>query len=86
MVKRWPGSDTIDDNILQEIGDELVPKSERGKYIIGTFLNDICLPENDCAGVEEDWQNIVIFRGNAGVKGGSRYETIRWKRTECGHS
>jgi hypothetical protein len=83
MMKRWPGSDPIDDNVLQEIGNELVPKSERGDYVIGTFMNVFCLPENDCAGVKEDYQNLAIFRSNAGVKGASRYETIRWKRTEC---
>jgi hypothetical protein len=83
LAKRWPGSDPIDNSVLQAIGYELVPESERGKYTIGTFMNVICLPQNDCAGVKEDYQNVVIFRSNAGVQGASRYETIRWKRTEC---
>jgi hypothetical protein len=76
-----PDARPIDDKVLEEIGDELVPKSERGKYIIATFLDIICLPENNCAGVEENYQKLVIYR-KAGEKG-SHYETIRWKRTEC---
>jgi hypothetical protein len=77
-----PGSGTIDEKTLQEVEDELVPKPERGKYIMGTFLNIVCLPENDCAGVQEEWQNIMIYR-NAGEKG-TRYEAIQWNRAECG--
>jgi len=83
MMKRWPGSDPINDDVLREIAEELVPKSEWGKYIMPTFIDGICMPQNDCAGVEEDYQNVAIFRSNAGVNGASRYETIRWKRTEC---
>lgn len=86
MTKRWPGSDPINDAILQGIAEELVPKSERGSHVIDTFMNVFCLPENDCAGVKEDYQNVEVFRSNAGVTGASRYETIRWKRSECDQS
>jgi len=86
MMKRWPGSDPISDAVLQEIAEELVPKSEWGNHVIDTFMNVFCLPENDCAGVKEDYQNVEVFRSNAGVQGASRYETIRWKRTECDQS
>jgi hypothetical protein len=77
-----PGSATIDDKLLQEIGDELVPKSDRGKYIMGTFLDISCSPEDDCAGALEDWEKVQIYR-NAG-KTGTRYEAIQWNREECG--
>jgi hypothetical protein len=53
-----------------------------GKYIMGTFLNIVCLPDDDCAGVQEDWGQLVIYR-NSGEKD-TRYEKIKWKRAECG--
>jgi hypothetical protein len=83
MIKRWPGSGTIDYKLLKEIEDELVPAHERGKFKIGTFLDVTCLPENDCYGAEENWENVVMYR-NAG-KTGARYEVIQWARDECGH-
>jgi hypothetical protein len=76
-----PKSPIIEEKLLQEIDEELVPKKDRGKYIMGTFLNIECLPENDCAGVQEDWRQLVIYR-NSGEKG-TRYEQINWKRAEC---
>jgi hypothetical protein len=77
-----PKSPIIEEKLLREIDEELVPKNERSKYLIGTFLNIECLPNNNCAGVEEDWGQLVIYR-NSGEKG-TRYEQIRWKRAECG--
>jgi hypothetical protein len=49
---------------------------------MGTFLNIVCLPDDDCAGVQEDWGQLVIYR-NSGEKD-TRYEKIKWKRAECG--
>jgi hypothetical protein len=81
MIKRWPGSDTIDYKLLGEIENELVPEPERGKHKMGSFLDIMCLPENDCQGTSEDWENIVMYI-SAG-KAGARYEVIQWKRDEC---
>jgi hypothetical protein len=92
LVASKTSASTIDDKVLDEIADELVPNSERGKFIIATFDDFVCIKmdgalvvadDSSCAGVEENWQRIGIFRSNAGVKGASRYETIRWKRNEC---
>ncbi|MFZ0521069.1 MAG: hypothetical protein WAL95_08605 [Candidatus Acidiferrales bacterium] len=77
-----PKSPIIEEQLLQEINEELVPEKERGEYIMGTFLNIICLPDDDCAGVQEDWGQLVIYR-NSGEKG-TRYEQIKWNRAECG--
>jgi hypothetical protein len=82
MIKRWPSSEEIDYQLLGKIEDELVPKLERGEYKMGTFLDITCFPEDDCAGSQEDWENIVIYK-NAG-KTGAHYEVIRWNRDECG--
>ena len=76
-----PKSPIIEEKLLEEISKELVPEEDRGKFKMGTFLNIICLPDNNCAGVEEDWTKLVIYR-NSGEKG-TRYETITWKRAEC---
>lgn len=77
-----PKSSAIEEKLLGEISKELVPETERGEYKMGTFIDIICLPDNDCAGVQEDWAKLVIYR-NSGEKG-TRYETITWKRAECG--
>lgn len=77
-----PNSPIIEEKLLQEINEELVPEKERGKYTMGTFLNIVCLPDNDCAGVQEDWGQLVIYRSSG--ENGTRYERIKWKRGECG--
>jgi hypothetical protein len=63
---------------------ELVPEKERGKYVMGTFLNLICLSDGadiDCGGVEEDWERLLIHR--IGSNDNQHYATIHWKRKEC---
>lgn len=82
VIRRRPGSGEIDYQLLEEIEDELVPKPERGKFKMGAFLDITCLPENDCAGTQEDWENVVIYKNSGKV--GARYEVIRWDRAECG--
>jgi hypothetical protein len=85
LIKRWPGSDTIDYKLLKELDDELIPTTARGKFKIGTFVDSFCLPENDCVGSEENWENVVMYT-NAD-KGGkaARYGVIQWHRDECAH-
>lgn len=52
--------------VLDEIIDELVPASQRGKLRMGSFLNLTCLPNNDCAGTGEDYERVYIYR-NGGI-------------------
>jgi hypothetical protein len=66
---------------LKDVIDELVPKDERGTFIIGTFVNLVCLPNNDCAGVDESYQRLSIFSN--GSTDAHRFATIRWKRDAC---
>jgi len=66
---------------LDEIIDELIPMSERGKHIISGFLNLRCLPADDCAGTEEVYEKVYIYR-NGGVDA-HRYATIQWKKETC---
>jgi len=75
------GKKTIDSKESTEVLEELVPTEQRGKYLIGTFEDIICLPENDCYGVQGKWQKVVIYRN--GDTGNEHYATIHWRREEC---
>lgn len=66
---------------LTEIVDEIVPEHERGKYLMGTFVNAICFPTQDCGGTAGTWENVVIFR-NGGTDS-EHYARIQWRRDEC---
>ena len=74
----------IDYDLLKGIENELAPVTERGEYVIGTFIDIVCVPgDDDCpAGTQEDWKNVTIYT-NAG-KTGARYGEIHWNRDECG--
>src|SRR5207248_1628090 len=48
----------IKSEMLKEVIDELVPLSQRGKLILGSFLNLACLPENDCYGASEEFERV----------------------------
>ncbi len=67
--------------VLNEIIDELVPANQRGKFLMGSFLNLTCLPDNDCAGTGEDYERVYIYR-NGGIDA-HRYATIQWKGSAC---
>jgi len=66
---------------LDEVIDELVPKDQRGKFLMGTFLNITCLPNNDCDGTEEDYQKVVIHKH--GSIDAHPYASISWKSRTC---
>jgi len=69
---------TLSRSAIQTVIDELVPKSERGKFLIGEFLNIDCLPAADCAGTSESYEKVKIYY-NAGVEGGISYAVVYWK-------
>jgi hypothetical protein len=66
---------------LDEVVEELVPKDQRGKFLMGSFLNLTCLPDNDCGGMEEDYERVNIYR-NGGIDA-HRYATVQWKDNAC---
>lgn len=66
-------------DILKTIIDELVPMPKRGKYLIGTFMDIQCLPENDCMGSEESYERLNIYY-NAAEGSGSNYAVVKWKQ------
>jgi len=54
----------------------LVQKGDRGKSVMLSFINIICLPKNDCAGVSETFENLTIYY-NYG-RTGMRYVDVTW--------
>jgi hypothetical protein len=69
------------DKEVNTVLDEIAPKDERGKYKMGTFLNVICLPDNDCAGVSENYERLAITK--IGSTNEYRYVSILYHSAEC---
>jgi hypothetical protein len=66
---------------LDKVIDELVPKDQRGKYLMGTFVNMVCLPNDDCGGTDASYERVSIFRN--GSIDAHRFASIHWKREMC---
>jgi hypothetical protein len=77
----FPSTKTITSKTLAEIIEDIAPKAERGKYVIGTFLDMQCPPLNNCDGVKEDYERVTIWRTGGVDK--ERYARIRWKGIAC---
>ena len=76
-----PITETMQSTTLTEIIDELVPKSRRGKLIMGTFLNIVCLPLNNCFGGMSTYERVTIMRNGGNDR--ERYARIGWKGRTC---
>jgi len=72
---------TFESKQLTEIIDELSPVNERGKFLMGTFLDAICLPTNDCFGTANTYEKVDITR--IGSTDAEHYARIEWLRDEC---
>jgi hypothetical protein len=77
----YPITKTMQSKELTDVIDEVVPINQRGKRIIGSFLNIACLPLNNCWGVMDSYERVTILRN--GGDGKERYARIRWKGTSC---
>jgi hypothetical protein len=69
---------TLSQDAVESIIDELVPRSARGKFLMGQFDNITCLPDNDCAGSSENYEKVRIYY-NSGTKGKLCYAVVQWK-------
>lgn len=70
---------TMKSEAAESVVNELAPEFIRGKYIVGTFLNVQCLPENDCAGAAEDYEQVHITYNSARESGKVRYVSIQFR-------
>jgi hypothetical protein len=70
---------TLQQEAAKSVIDELVPEPTRGKPLMGYFLNDTCLPEDDCAGVSENYEKVSITYNAAREQGKIRYADIQFK-------
>ena len=72
------------DDEVNPVLDDIAPKASRGTFGIGTFLNVYCLPDNDCAGVSEDYQKLAIVKiGNTSYY---RYVEVVYHSPACNQS
>jgi hypothetical protein len=69
----------LDRETLNEVIDELVPTSERGRGLFGGFFNIGCMPRNDCYGSYMEYERLMIYY-NAGQHHEVNYAVIRWKK------
>ncbi len=69
------------DDDVNPVLDDIAPKTSRGTYKIGTFLDVICLPDNDCAGVSEDYQKLAIVE--IGSTNEYRYVDVVYHSPAC---
>jgi hypothetical protein len=60
--------------------NEVAPAKDRGKYVIGSFLNLYCPPEN-CSGVSEEYERMRITK--IGGTNDYNYALISYRRDEC---
>jgi hypothetical protein len=65
---------------VKAIIDQLVPSSRRCKFVIGEFVNLNCLPENDCVGVDEDYERLTIYYNSTAEEGKVHYAVVQWKQ------
>jgi len=69
---------TLKQDTVRAIIDELVPLSAPGKSLSSGFANLSCLPENDCYGTTKSYENVAIYY-NAGKDGSISYAVVSWK-------
>jgi hypothetical protein len=64
---------------LNELIDELIPMSERGRGLFGGGVILGCAPQNDCYGSYMEYERVMIYF-NAGQPREANYAVIQWKK------
>src|SRR5262249_5571235 len=77
LIKSRGASLTMDS--VSAIVDELVPRSVRRKRLSAEFINLECLPENDCYGTSDNYENVSIYY-NATAEGRVHYAVVQLKQ------
>jgi len=70
----------MSNELAKRVLDELVPLTGRGKFLIAGFVDAECMPENDCAGSEESYENVSIYYNSAAESGKLCYVDVRFKK------
>jgi hypothetical protein len=70
---------TLSQESVEAVMDELVPMSERGKFLIGEFESITCEPADDCMGSSANYQNVTIYYNGSAKQGRITYAVVRWK-------
>ena len=70
--------ETLSQDSVTAIIDELVPRAVRGKHLVAGFVNTTCLPENDCNGTSDSYERIAIYY-NAATGGRLHYAVVQFK-------
>jgi hypothetical protein len=70
--------ETLSQDSVKAIIDELVPRAVRGKHVMAGFVNATCLPENDCNGNSDSYEKIAIYY-NAAAEGRLHYAVVQFK-------
>ena len=71
---------TLSRESVDAVIDEIVPTSERGKFLIGGFEDIICEPADDCMGASANYQNVTIYYNGSAKQGQVTYAVVRWKK------
>lgn len=69
------------DGEVNSVLDEIAPKNHRGRFKMGTALDIACLPDNDCAGVSDEYEGLSITK--IGGANEYRYISIVYYSAEC---
>ena len=74
-------AETLSQADANRILDDLAPRNSRGKYIMGTFLDMVCMPDNNCFGSSAEYENLTItWIGNTDHY---RYVYLNYKGNNC---
>jgi hypothetical protein len=69
---------TLSQDTVTAIFDELVPSAARGKGQLAGFLNVQCMPDNDCGGSTNTFEKVTIYY-NAAAAGRVHYAVVQWR-------
>ena len=71
---------TLTNELAKRILDELIPLPRCGKFLIAEFINAECMPENDCFGSSESYENVSIYYNAAAEPRQLCYVDVRFKK------
>jgi hypothetical protein len=71
---------TLSRESVDAVINELVPMSQRGRFVIGEFEDFICEPSDDCMGSSAHYQNVTIYYNGSAKQSQVTYAVLQWKK------